>query len=193
MIVRRRSFVRRSIDWSIDRSIDWLIDRSIDRLIDWSIDRSIDWSIDRAGFGIVRISNFNFAKAGATAVGPEPYRRAEPGPSLGKIKICKTTNERTNERRTNERTTNERTNDEKSFRQFPPHLHYSAELISHSQVFRSLINSKISRKLTSKGHTDLRSCVSGAKFVKESDFDVKSRLAPPKSTEFDEKLKKLVN
>ena len=29
-------------------------------------------------------------------------------------------------------------------------------------------------KLTSKGHTDLRSCVSEAKFVKESDFDVKS-------------------
>ena len=43
-------------------------------------------------------------------------------------------------------------------------------------------------KLTSKGHTDLRSCVSGAKFVKESDFDVKSCLAPPKSTEIDEKV-----
>ena len=42
-------------------------------------------------------------------------------------------------------------------------------------------------KLTSKGHTDLRSCISEAKFVKESDFDVKSRLAPPKSTEIDEK------
>ena len=42
-------------------------------------------------------------------------------------------------------------------------------------------------KLTSKGHTDLRSCVSGAKFVKESDFEVQSRLAPPKSTEIDEK------
>ena len=42
-------------------------------------------------------------------------------------------------------------------------------------------------KLTSKRHTDLRSCVSEAKFVKESDFDVKSRLAPPKSTEIDEK------
>ena len=42
-------------------------------------------------------------------------------------------------------------------------------------------------KLTSKGHTDLRSCVSEAKFVKESDSDVKSRLAPPKSTEIDEK------
>ena len=41
--------------------------------------------------------------------------------------------------------------------------------------------------LTSKGHTDLRSCVSGAKFVKESDFEVQSRLAPPKSTEIDEK------
>ena len=35
----------------------------------------------------IKISNLNFAKAGATAVGPEPYRRAEPGPSLGKIKI----------------------------------------------------------------------------------------------------------
>ena len=35
--------------------------------------------------------------------------------------------------------------------------------------------------------SDLRSCVSEAKFVKESDFDVKSRLAPPKSTEIDEK------
>ena len=42
-------------------------------------------------------------------------------------------------------------------------------------------------KLTSKGHTDLRSSISEAKFVKESDFDVKSRLAPPKSTEIDEK------
>ena len=42
-------------------------------------------------------------------------------------------------------------------------------------------------KLSSKSRTDLRSCVPGAKFVKESDFDVKSRLAPPKSTEIDEK------
>ena len=42
-------------------------------------------------------------------------------------------------------------------------------------------------KLSSKSRTDLRSCVPGAKFVKESDFDVKSRLAPPKSTENDEK------
>ena len=43
------------------------------------------------------------------------------------------------------------------------------------------------RILASKGHTDLKSCVPGAKFIKESDFDVKSRLAPPKSTENDEK------
>ena len=42
-------------------------------------------------------------------------------------------------------------------------------------------------KLSSKSRTDLRSCVPGAKLVKESDFDVKSRLAPPKSTEIDEK------
>ena len=42
-------------------------------------------------------------------------------------------------------------------------------------------------KLTSKRHTELRSCVSETKFVKESDSDVKSRLAPPKSTEIDEK------
>ena len=42
-------------------------------------------------------------------------------------------------------------------------------------------------KPTSKRHTDLKSYVSEAKFVKESDFDVKSRLAPPKSTEIDEK------
>ena len=41
--------------------------------------------------------------------------------------------------------------------------------------------------MSSKSRTDLRSCVPGAKFVKESDFDVKSRLAPPKSTEIDEK------
>ena len=47
--------------------------------------------------------------------------------------------------------------------------------------------------LTSKRHTDLRSCVSEAKFFKESDFDVKSRLAHPKSTEIDEKLKQLAN
>ena len=40
--------------------------------------------------------------------------------------------------------------------------------------------------VTSKRRTDLRSCVSEAKFIKESDFDVKSRLAPPKSTEIDE-------
>ena len=40
-----------------------------------------------------------------------------------------------------------------------------------------------------KRHTDLRSYVSEAKFVKESDFDVKSRLATPKPTEIDEKLK----
>ena len=38
-----------------------------------------------------------------------------------------------------------------------------------------------------KRHTDLRSCASEAQFVKESDFHVKSRLAPPKSTEIDEK------
>ena len=45
-------------------------------------------------------SNFNFAKAGAP---PVPSRTAvRPGPSLGKIKICKT-NERTNDERTNER------------------------------------------------------------------------------------------
>ena len=44
-------------------------------------------------------------------------------------------------------------------------------------------------KLTSKLHIDLRSCVPGAKIIKESDFDIKSRLAPPKSTEIDEKLK----
>ena len=43
-------------------------------------------------------------------------------------------------------------------------------------------------KLTSKRHTDLRSCVSEAKIIKESDFDVKSCLAPPKSTEIYEKL-----
>ena len=42
-------------------------------------------------------------------------------------------------------------------------------------------------KLTSKRRTDLKICVPEAKFVKESDFDVKSRLAPPKSTENDEK------
>ena len=42
-------------------------------------------------------------------------------------------------------------------------------------------------KLTSKRRTDLKICVPAAKFVKESDFDVKSRLAPPKSTEIDEK------
>ena len=42
-------------------------------------------------------------------------------------------------------------------------------------------------KLTSKRRTDLKICVPEAKFVKESDFDVKSRLAPPKSTKNDEK------
>ena len=42
-------------------------------------------------------------------------------------------------------------------------------------------------KLSSKSRTDLRSCVPGAKLVKESDFDIKSRLAPPKSTENDKK------
>ena len=42
-------------------------------------------------------------------------------------------------------------------------------------------------KLSSKRHTDLKTCVPEAKFVKESDFDVKSRLAPPKSSENDEK------
>ena len=42
-------------------------------------------------------------------------------------------------------------------------------------------------KLTSKRHTDLKSCVPEVKVIKESDFDVKSRLAPPKSTEIDEK------
>ena len=41
-------------------------------------------------------------------------------------------------------------------------------------------------KLTSKHHTNLKICVPEAKLVKESDFDVKSRLAPPKSTENDE-------
>ena len=42
-------------------------------------------------------------------------------------------------------------------------------------------------KLSSKRHTDLKTCVPEAKFVKESDFDVKKGLAPPKSTENDEK------
>ena len=42
-------------------------------------------------------------------------------------------------------------------------------------------------KLTSKRRTDLKICVPEAKFVKESDFDVKSRLAPPKSTKNYEK------
>ena len=42
-------------------------------------------------------------------------------------------------------------------------------------------------KLTSKRRTDLKICVPEAKFVKESDFDVKSGVAPPKSTENDEK------
>ena len=42
-------------------------------------------------------------------------------------------------------------------------------------------------KLSSKRHTDLKTYVPEAKFVKESDFDVKKGLAPPKSTENDEK------
>ena len=42
-------------------------------------------------------------------------------------------------------------------------------------------------KLTSKPHTNLKICAPEAKFVKESDFDVKTRLTPPKSTENDEK------
>ena len=41
-------------------------------------------------------------------------------------------------------------------------------------------------KLTSKRRTDLKICIPEAKFVKESDFDVKTLLAPPKSTENDE-------
>ena len=53
-------------------------------------------------------------------------------------------------------------------------------------VFPSFLNERTT-KLSSKSRTDLRSCVPGAKFVKESDFDVKSCLAPPKSTEIDEK------
>ena len=42
-------------------------------------------------------------------------------------------------------------------------------------------------KFTSKRRTDLKICVPEAKFVKESDSDVKTGLAPPKSTENDEK------
>ena len=42
-------------------------------------------------------------------------------------------------------------------------------------------------KLTSKRRTDLKICVPEAKFVKESDSDVKTGLAPPKSTKNDEK------
>ena len=42
-------------------------------------------------------------------------------------------------------------------------------------------------KLTSKRRTDLKICIPEAKFVKESDFDVKTLLAPPKSTENYEK------
>ena len=53
-------------------------------------------------------------------------------------------------------------------------------------VFPSFLNERTT-KLSSKSRTDLRTCVLGAKFVKESDFDVKSCLAPPKSTEIDEK------
>ena len=50
------------------------------------------------------------------------------------------------------------------------------------------VSERIKRlKLTSKRHTDLKICVPGAKFIKESDFDVKKGLAPPKSTENDEK------
>ena len=50
------------------------------------------------------------------------------------------------------------------------------------------VSERIKRlKLTSKRHIDLKICVPGAKFTKESDFDVKKGLAPPKSTENDEK------
>ena len=42
-------------------------------------------------------------------------------------------------------------------------------------------------KPTSKRRTDLKNCVPDAKFLKESDFDVEKGLAPPKSTENDEK------
>ena len=42
-------------------------------------------------------------------------------------------------------------------------------------------------KFTSKRRTDLKICVPEAKFVKESDFDFKTRLTPTKSTENDEK------
>ena len=42
-------------------------------------------------------------------------------------------------------------------------------------------------KLTSKRRTDLKTCALKAKFIKESDFDVKNCLAPPKSTDNDEK------
>ena len=42
-------------------------------------------------------------------------------------------------------------------------------------------------KVTSERRTDLKICAPEAKFIKESDFDVKTRLAPPKSTENDEK------
>ena len=41
-------------------------------------------------------------------------------------------------------------------------------------------------KLSSKRRTNLKICVPEAKFIKESDFDVKTRLTPPKSTENDE-------
>ena len=53
-------------------------------------------------------------------------------------------------------------------------------------ILPSFLNERTT-KLSSKSRTDLRSCVPGAKFVKESDFHVKSRRAPPKSTENDEK------
>ena len=42
-------------------------------------------------------------------------------------------------------------------------------------------------KLTSKPYTNLKICAPEAKFVKESDFDFKSGVAPLKSTENDEK------
>ena len=41
--------------------------------------------------------------------------------------------------------------------------------------------------LTSKRRTDLKICVPEAKFIKESDFDVKTYLPSPKSSENEEK------
>ena len=85
-----------------------------------------------------------------------PSRTAvRPGPSLGKIKICRS----------------------------------EASAVAAKRPRPSPNERRTNRcpELTSKGHTDLRSCVSEAKFVKESDFDVKTRLAPPKSTENNEK------